>query len=209
MVDTQRPSIDDTLKTAYQAAHEHAIWTDLSSMGRLVCSDRDRLDLIHRLSTNDVNHLKPGQGCSTVFATAVGRIIDQVIVLNRGETSLLVTGNGRQELVQGWLQRNIFFNDRFQVNVPGDALGQMGIFGAKSAELLEEWLPGSADLPIYHFLEKSPESDTTEDAALVIRVPAIAGDGFWVVAQPEILHRFQQWLAEKAVVEANSAAYNA
>ncbi len=55
-----------------------------AQQGRLELTGRDRLDLLHRMSTNDLLKLKPGEGCSTVLTTALARIIDRLIVYHRG-----------------------------------------------------------------------------------------------------------------------------
>src|SRR5258706_15833186 len=81
-----------------------------AQQGRLQLTDRDRLDLLHRMSTNDMNSLQPGEGRSTVLTTALARIIDRLIVYNRGETALVLANY--PDVVRGWLQKHIFFQDK-------------------------------------------------------------------------------------------------
>src|SRR5258708_6671174 len=68
------------------AAHKSAVVVVRNHEGRLRAIGRDRLDLLHRMSTNDLNNLAVGQACPTVLTTPIARIVDQVWVLNRGET---------------------------------------------------------------------------------------------------------------------------
>lgn len=185
----------------YRAAHEAAVWVDLKSMGRLVTSDRDRLDLIHRLSTNHVTKLNEGEGCGTILTTSIGRIIDQVVVLNRGETGLVVTGLGRGEAVEGLLRRNIFWNDRFGIENASEELGQIGIFGTTAKEIVEDIWSGAGDLARYHFIEG-------DDGSVVVRVPGL-GDGYWVIGETDALEALKGELAEKGVVEASLEVYEA
>ncbi|MBI5929123.1 MAG: glycine cleavage system protein T [Chloroflexi bacterium] len=201
--------VNNSLVEIIHAAHTHAIWADLSDLGRVICTDRDRLDLIHRLSTNDTLKLQVGEGCSTVFTTAIGRLVDWVVVLNRGEQALMITSRGKTDQIRGWLQRNVFFNDRFQSKNVGQELGQIGIFGAYSAELVSHWWAGAETLPRYHFLEASLDEQKPADKTLLVRVPGLAGDGFWVIGTPGTLESFKLQLAEHQVIEANAEAIEA
>ncbi|NDJ87310.1 MAG: folate-binding protein YgfZ [Chloroflexi bacterium] len=191
----------------YQQAHNHAVWTDESSRGRLLLSDRDRLDLIHRLSTNDVLSVQVGQGTATIFTTAVGRIIDKVVVLNRGETTFLITGQGRQETIENWLKRNVFWNDRLAIENVAARFMQIGIFGPKSTEVLAEWWPQVSRCAVYQFIETTDPDK--QQPVILVRVPDIAGGGFWLIASPEFIGEFKQALTERDVTEIPSSAYDA
>ncbi len=188
---------------SYQAAHAKAVWVDLGSMGRLIASDRDRLDLIHRLSTNHVTKLNEGEGCATILTTSIARVIDQVIVLNRGETALVVTGLGRGEAVEGLLRRNVFWNDRFQIENASETLGQIGIFGKESDAIVEERWAGAMNLAPYHFVEG-------DDGSLIVWTAGLAGgNGYWVIADLETLAKIKDELSESGVDEASLALYDA
>lgn len=146
------------------------IWVDLSTaMGRLRLTDRDRLDLLHRLSTNDLLKLQIGQGCPTVLTTPIARIIDLLVVLNQGDEVLVVAN--RAAVVESWLRRNIFWNDRLKVENISEHLQHIGIWG------VDETLPIPDNLPIYH-------THQTEDGVLVVRVSA---DGYWLMGTPPLI----------------------
>lgn len=202
-------AVNNTLIEMIHTAHTHAVWADLSDKGRVICMDRDRLDLIHRLSTNDTLKLQVGEGCATVFTTAIGRIVDCVVVLNRGEQALMITNRGKTDQIRGWLQRNVFFNDRFQSKDVSKELGHIGIFGAYSAALVGQWWSGAETLPGYHFIETSLDESKPNDKTLLIRVPGLAGDGFWVIGTPGILENFKLQLAEHHVMETTAEVMEA
>ncbi len=46
----------------YRAARQDAVLADRSDLGRLLVSGKDALDLLHRLTTQDIRSLGPGQG---------------------------------------------------------------------------------------------------------------------------------------------------
>lgn len=99
----------------YRAALENAVLMDRSHEGRLELTGRDRLNLMHRISTNDLNKLAPEQGAATIFTNPNARIIDRATVYHRGETALVLTEPGRGEPLRRYLQSNIFFNDEARI----------------------------------------------------------------------------------------------
>ena len=58
---------------------------DSSYVGRLKAIGPDALDLLNRMSTNQVLSLEPGQGAPTILTTDRGRILDLIGVVNFGE----------------------------------------------------------------------------------------------------------------------------
>src|SRR5690242_15220754 len=96
----------------FAAAHQGAVVAQRSQEGRLRAVGRDRLDLLHRMSTNELLNLAVGEARPTVLTTPIARIVDRLWVLNRGETVLCLTGPGRATPVRRWLAGYIFYNDK-------------------------------------------------------------------------------------------------
>jgi tRNA-modifying protein YgfZ len=163
-----------TAADEYAAAHSGAVVVRRSHEGRLRAVGRDRLDLLHRMSTNDLLTLAAGQARPTVLTTPIARIVDQLWVLNRGETVLCLTGPGRATTVRRWLAGYIFYNDKVKFEDATAELGQMGLFGAGAAAVAEALLGGAAELAENHFLD--------DGELLVWRGRPLAGDGFTVIA---------------------------
>lgn len=84
---------------------------DSSSFGRIEVSGRDRLDLLHRLSTNDLLGLRPSQVAGTIFTTDRGRIVDLVFVAVLDSTLLLIVSPGNEDRVIRWIQTYTVFED--------------------------------------------------------------------------------------------------
>lgn len=160
--------------TAYQAARSGAIVIHRSVEGRVHVTGRDRLDLLHRMSTNDINGIAVGEARQTVLTTAIARIVDAPWVLNRGETALLVTGAGRATAIRRWLAGYIFFRDDVKLTDASAELGQIGIFGKRAAEIAEALWPGAAALAEDHFGER--------DDVLAWRGRPLAGGGYTFIA---------------------------
>jgi tRNA-modifying protein YgfZ len=165
--------------TAYETAHTGAVLVDhTGTFGRFTLTDRDRLNLLHRMSTNDMNSLQPGEGRATVLLTALARIIDQLIVYHRGETALAITGAGRIKPVRMWLQKHIFFNDKVQTRDVSAELLHFGLYGARAAEVAERLAPGAAALPLHHFKEIT----IADQPVMVARSFPMAGGGYTIIA---------------------------
>ncbi len=73
----------------YRAALDAAVLMDRSHEGRFEISGRDRLDLMHRISTNDLLSLSDGAGRPTIFTNPNARILDRALVFNRGDRALV------------------------------------------------------------------------------------------------------------------------
>ena len=78
----------------YAALTTAAAVYDNSHLGRLKATGEDALDLINRLSTNNVLDLAPGQGAPTILTTDRGRILDLIGVVNVSDYVLLLTSTG-------------------------------------------------------------------------------------------------------------------
>ena len=67
--DWELPRTYSDLLSEYTAAREGVALHDASYTGRIVATGEDVLDLLNRLSTNEIVSLQPGQGAPTVLTT--------------------------------------------------------------------------------------------------------------------------------------------
>src|SRR5215831_12276821 len=148
-----RTQIAAETASQFAAAHTGAVAVLRNGEGRLRAVGRDRLDLLHRMSTNDLTSLAVGEARPTVLTTAIARIVDQLWVLNRGESVLCLTSPGRATRVRRWLSGYIFYNDKVKFEDASAELGQIGLFGPRAAEVAEAVQPGAAGLAENHFLD--------------------------------------------------------
>jgi tRNA-modifying protein YgfZ len=125
---------------SYKKAHSTLAIFDASSyFGRVEALGNDAIDLLHRMSTNDLLPLigKPGIGAQTVLTNEKGRIIDYLIVLSRGNSALLTTSGGHEEQVINWLDKFVIMEDaRFEKKT--DEIKQLVIFGPQALSFLQE-----------------------------------------------------------------------
>jgi len=171
--------IDNTLKIdaspAYHAALEGAALHDEASAGRIFLRGRDRAALLHRLSTNDIEWLRPGQGARTVLTTPIGRIIDLLTVHALDDALLLITGPGQGGPVWSHLKKNIFFNDQATLEAAGRSHGQLALYGPSAAGLLAE-LSGIelGELSLHH----TTTIELAGGPVLIAARPPIGGPSF-------------------------------
>ena len=95
----------------FAASRESAGVFDGSMFGRIVVTGHERLDLLHRLSTNDLLGAEVGSVLPTLFLTDKGKIVDRVIVHVREDSLLLVTSPGREEILKHWVERYTISED--------------------------------------------------------------------------------------------------
>ena len=129
--------IDETQLDAYRAAHERVAFADVSDWGWIRLTGRDRLDLLHRLSTNDVKKLRPGEGAATVLTSAAGRVMAVVTVLAGEEDVYVRTMPGQASGVTRYLNSMIFWQDQVAVADLTAGASQFALYGPQAGEALQ------------------------------------------------------------------------
>jgi folate-binding protein YgfZ len=195
----------DIAPPAYRAALEAAALADETACGRIFMRGRDRAALLHRLSTNDVERLKPGQGSRTVLTTPIGRIIDLLTVHALDDALLLVTSPGQGGPVWAHLKKNIFFNDQATLEAAGRSHGQLALYGPAAQELLEQ-LSGTAlaDLPLDHVTTLAVAGISLWAAR---RAP-IGGHGFTLYIPVEHLEAVREALADAGAAPLDDLSFD-
>ena len=97
--------------TNIKNACAHAALVDARNTSRLVLEGRDGLDLLHRLSTNDVLHRDQSGLMLTVLTNEKGRIIDAVRVVPFGTGHLLLGSADAEEEVLRWIEKYTIADD--------------------------------------------------------------------------------------------------
>lgn len=131
----------------YRAALEHAVVMDRSHEARLRLNGQQRLDLLHRISTNDINSLSPGAGTPTVFTDAAARILDRVTVYHLGEHALMLGEPGRGAPLMAFLGRSIFYGDDVRPLDLSQSHCLLDIHGPQASALLPGLWPDTAPTP--------------------------------------------------------------
>ena len=95
---------------------------EIGSAPTLVLNGADVFPFLQRLSTNDVESLHSREYCTTIFLNAQGRILERVIVQRLRDEAHVQLQTGRDDLLLGYLRRNIFFQDDVSIKKGGERL---------------------------------------------------------------------------------------
>jgi len=123
----------------YQIITNSAGLLDFCFYGRLRLIGKDSLDLINRLSTNDLKNLAQGQSQKTVLTTEKGRIVDVISVYREEEAVLAVCSPGTEQRLLHWFDRFIFRED-VKVESITNEICHLAIYGPKSESFIMQSL---------------------------------------------------------------------
>ena len=158
----------------HAAAREGAAVVDRSNFGRLRITGADGLDLLNRLSTNNLIDLGPGEGASTVLTTNKGRIIDLLLVARLGGELLVVTSPGAAEKVVEWIDLYTFGED-IAVQDVTEETALLSVVGPSAGDLLG---PGVRSLGLYGACEIDIEGVLVR----AVRTDAFGTTGYYILA---------------------------
>lgn len=192
------------IDSSLQAARDGAVYYQPATLSLLQITGSSRLDLLHRMSTQDLRSLTKGQGAATVLTTDIGRIIDRLILYADDESVLVVCGQGNADSVARYLMHFVFFNDDFQMAPVDEKMGSVGVYGAEAQALLAAAGFGDLDMPLHHWV--SAELSPT-DTITIHRTDPLAGDGYLLLCQKDALPDLVERLEAAGIVPIDDAAY--
>lgn len=171
--------------SGYDALRAGAIVLDRSDRGRWLFTGPRAGETLTGLVTNDVLALQPGDGLYAAALTAKGKIIADLRILREGNDYMVDTGPAA---AAGWrAMARKFVNPRVTpFREITDETRDIGLFGARSAELLSRLFEGEARAfdqlrPHAHIRARS---ETAGDATVVRAVELGEIPGFDIIASP-------------------------
>jgi tRNA-modifying protein YgfZ len=123
------------MPAGYDALRTRAAWIDLTGRGEIFATGEDRARLLHAMSTNHVEQLKPGDGCYAFFLNAQGRIQADANILCMHDRLLIDTEPETREKLLTHLNKYIIADD---VTLE-DASPHLAVIGVEGPE----WGQGS------------------------------------------------------------------
>lgn len=171
---------------------------DRSDLDRLHGTGPDLLDLLHRLSTQDLRGLAPGRGAVTVLTTPKGRIVERLFVHHLGAAGiLLVAGRGGGRRTAEHLQRYTF-RERTELRDVSEATCHFALIGPRARQTAAR-----AGLPVPQGLGAASLSVQGGEAS-VVGGDGFSGEGLSVIAPVEAAAMVWRRLLE-AVLEAGGS----
>jgi len=170
----------------YQALTAGAAILLRPTAGVLILTDSDRSDFLHRMTTNNINQLRPGQAAVTVLTTPTARIEQVFTVLCQPEELWLLPAPAQTVALERHLRGQIFFMDKVKVRNGSETYKRLRIMGPRATDVLSEhglpvatlenegWLAQDGlvvlkqehyDLPGYEVIvQTTPQDDLLEQA---------------------------------------------
>jgi aminomethyltransferase len=124
----------DNSTAGYDALMNGAALVDLSGRGRIRVTGDDRARLLHAMTTNHVQQMKPGDGLYCFFLNAQGRILADAYILCFEDHFLLDTAPETRESVFAHLDQYIIADDVTLEDV-SDQTFSFGIDGPKAIDV--------------------------------------------------------------------------
>ncbi len=132
-----------TAEDEYRALTSGVAVLDRSDTGRLILTGDDALDLLNRLSTNELATLEVGTGAATVLTTNKGRIVDLLHVHRREDRLVAFTSPGNQRRVAEWMDFYTFVEDVTVEDVTRET-AMLSLTGLGSTKFLDGLTDGQA-----------------------------------------------------------------
>jgi folate-binding protein YgfZ len=127
----------------YAVAREGTVFVRLPR-GIVRGEGSDRLDLLHRLSTNATRELEAGGETTTILTTDKGRILEVVRVVAFADHLLMILSGTDAERVRAWLDKYTIMDDFRTADVSADH-AVFGVYGMRSRSTVS--LAIGPDLP--------------------------------------------------------------
>lgn len=185
----------------YQAALNGVVVMDRSHEARLELTGKDRLDIIHRISTNDLTHMQPSEGRATIFTSAAARILDRVTVYHWPERAVVLGEPGRGAPLMQYLQRNIFFNDQVRIVDLSSETHALDLHGPGAQAVIESSAVGAVS-------QHSLTADINGVTVFAGQRKALAGTRWTLIVPKANAEPVWSALVERGARPAGSLTYN-
>ncbi len=105
------PEFYQSIEDELALARNHVALVDMSFRGKLFIKGSDTLDLLQRISTNDLNRLPALGTLPTIFCDARGRLMDVVQLFSFNEGVVAVSSHYSAQPLQKWIEKYIIMED--------------------------------------------------------------------------------------------------
>lgn len=176
---------------------------DRSALSRVVVGGGERRDFLQRLVTNDVSGLREGRAVPTLLLERTGRVVDRVIVADRGDDFLLVGSAGRSAPVVAWIEKYVIADD-VTVEDVGARTALVSVVGDGGAEAIAASLGVPApELAPWEFRSGRAGGE----GCMVLRAEDVGGRSFHVIGPRGSVEA--AWTALGALSEGDEARWDA
>ncbi|MBV5261168.1 folate-binding protein YgfZ [Synechococcus moorigangaii CMS01] len=161
---------------------------DQSHWGLLQFTGADRQRYLHNQSTNQIQQLRPGQSCDTVFVNSTARTIDLATIHILREALWVQVSPQKKTVLLEWFERFLFPMDKVDICDLSGQFNILSLMGSQATTILET-LSGTtlATFPAggHQFLEIQGQNilcatgNSLKRPGYTLYVPAEAGVAIW------------------------------
>lgn len=196
------PAFYSSAQNEYQQACEKAVIVKRSNLGVVQVSGADHTDLLHRITTNELRRLKPGDGQVNIFANEIGRFIDRVFLLKDENSTHLITSSGNAKKISEWIEKYVFIEE-VEVNNLSENEGVLTILGKTAPGVIEK-IGASHDLADWHF----QQIEWREQPVKIQKSGELHLPGFNIIGKKNTLSMlWDEWL-ESGIIPMGQQAYH-
>lgn len=185
----------------YSAARNGTVFVRFQQRGIIRGTGSDRLDLLHRLSTNAVGQLGPGEEATTILSSDKGRIVEVPRVLAFADHLLMILVGDDVAGVRAWLDKYTIMDD-FATADATPEFAAIGVFGQQAKSQLSAALGTTP-----------PDAGTysiSETGTIILRDTRLNGAGAFLLLVPiPQLASFSNRLAQQGIPEISVATWQA
>jgi folate-binding protein YgfZ len=168
----------------YAALRECVGVLDLSFCSRICLTGADRVRFLHGQVTNDVNRLRPGQGCYAALITAKGRMQSDLNIFCLQDELLLDFEPGLTQTVSTRLEKYVIADDVQVVDV-APHYGLLSVQGPQAEALIQD-LGIVPNMPVEQ-LSFVKVKDPGLGESYLMNNPRLASRGFDLFVPTELL----------------------
>ncbi|PIQ85547.1 MAG: hypothetical protein COV74_08635 [Candidatus Omnitrophica bacterium CG11_big_fil_rev_8_21_14_0_20_45_26] len=186
--------MDKLLLEQYDNTAKHGAIFDVSARGKIELSGEDAVSFLHRMITNDIEHLGAGSGCYACFLTNQAKVIADMNVFVLEKTVWLDVEPGyRTKAIQA-LEKFVLM-DNVKIEDKTEAFSSRLLFGPKAQVFLQMMTKttGYPDQPFRHLCSKIKDM-----GCHIICLPVFGSRGWLLVFPKESSDSFHQMLAQAA-----------
>lgn len=191
--DLQIPRFYSPVAEEYSTAKKNAALMDRSYLGHLRVHGHDHTDLLHRITTNELRTMKPGEGQINIFTNEKGRIVDRVALLKFENEMRLITDAGHENKIADWIAKYTFIEDVKTEDI-SESCGILSVFGPQSSAFLRTLFNfESSDIAHYNF----KETIWNKQPLKIVRTGELTIPGFHLIIKTDSLVELWELLLEQ------------
>jgi folate-binding protein YgfZ len=130
-------TLENDLEILAKLPEKLAFYCPLNS-GLLQLKGEDKIRFLHNQTTNNIQSLKSGQNCNTVFVNSTGRTLDLATAYLLEETIWIKVSANRRQFLFNWMDRFLFPMDKVELADISEQYVLVNLLGKESDNFLQK-----------------------------------------------------------------------